>query len=74
MVQIPNRIYVVYDSIVVRLRQLIVLLTAGALVLYQHEELLDFRAEVRTKNIIKLISLIILALNGSAIGKDRKQL
>lgn len=69
---IPNRVYILYDSVVLRLRQVFIFLTVGAFVLYQHEELLDFKPEVRTKNIIKIVCLIILGLNGSPVSKDRK--
>lgn len=71
--QLPNKLVFIGDNFVVRIKQLLVFLGMISVIILQHEELLDWSTkEKRNKSIIKLGCLIVLGLNGSPAGKDRK--
>ena len=65
--EIPNRAYLIKDTLVVRLRQSVVFIVMIATIIYQHEELLQWEF----KSMVKLLCLIILGLNGAAVSRKR---
>lgn len=66
--KLPNKIVFVGENFVVRLRQTLVSIALIAGILLDHEDL--WKWDLRS--ITKLVLIVLLGLNGSPMGKDRK--